>query len=331
MKFKNKDGTVNSLPIVIIFSVVAIASYLIIFGVDFKEEVKNVIGDNTTTTTKTTEKTTIKLCNGCSMRFNNTSYDVSTNGEVDLASLMILDKISIRDVTFKSSNDSIMTIQPKGSTYYIATGNQDGTATVIAEYADITIEATINIIQPSKSEVKFKYPYYFVGIKEKIEPEIVTYPLGYNTNGITFDTKDKGILGVTSKKNAVTGKVQGEGSYTLNIGNSTSTTTIYVVPNVISVKVDQGGIYKTQREITPVGDEFNVAISFEDNNRNNYDQKDITISFPQTNGLTMNAGYLSKSNEYNSYIYLITAQGTGSATMKVELPDGSFTLFEIKK
>jgi len=329
MKFKNKDGTVNSLPIVIVFTVVAITSYILIFGIEFKEEVKNVVG-NTTTTTKTTEKTTIKLCNGCSMRFDNTSYDVSTNGEVDISSLMIFDKISIRDVTFTSSNESIMTIEPKGSTYYISTGNLDGSATITATYGEVRAEATINVIQPSKSEVKFKYPYYFVGVKEKIEPEIVTYPLGYNTNGIKFDTKDKQMLGVSKNKNTVTGKMQGSGTYTLNIGASVSSTTIYVVPNIIKVKVDQGGIYRQLREVSPIGDEFNVLITFEDNNKNNYNQNDLKITFIDE-GVTGSIGYVSKSNEYNSYVYLVTARGTGKTTMKVELPDGSFTMFEIKK
>ena len=43
MAFKNKDGTVNSFPIVLIFTVLAIAGYILLSGFVNKKKVEDVV------------------------------------------------------------------------------------------------------------------------------------------------------------------------------------------------------------------------------------------------------------------------------------------------
>lgn len=330
MKIKNKDGTVNSLPICLIFTIVAVALHILVFGIDIKKENIPVISDIITTSTTTVESTTIKVCNGCSMRFTQNSIDVSTNGEADIADVMFFNKVSIRNVIFTSSDPNIFTVTPSGSTFKITTGNLEGSATLKAKYADMDMDLVVNVIHPSKAEVKFKYDYYFVGIKNKINPEYVTYPLGYNTNGIEFSGGTNKKISINKKNNTVTGKEAGEDIYYLQVGNIKSSTKIYIVPNVITVKTNENGSYKEARDITPQGTSFDVVIQFEDKNKDNFDNKNLTVSFDR-NDLNANATYVKKHSDVNSYVYHIEINGTGKSIMRAELSDGSFTLFEINK
>ncbi len=330
MKFKNKDGTVNSLPIVLIVSIVIIGVYTIIFGFDMKEEVGDVITEIEVTTTTTTETTTIQLCNDCSMRFKETAVDVSTNGEVDLNNLMVLDKIGIRNITFTSSDDNLLTINPYSNTFLARTGNQEGTVNIYASYGTINTEIKVNIIHPSKATIKFRYPYYFVSEKSSISPEIDTYPLGYNTSGMTFVSSDKKVFSASNNKNQISGKTVGEASYILSQGSISDMTTIYVVKNKINIKVQDGDSYKVQRDINVMGDQFDILVEYEDKEKQNFDNKNITITFNNV-GLNAQAAYVTKGKEYNTLLYHIELSGTGRSTMRVELSDGSFTLFEIYK
>ncbi len=330
MKIKNKDGTVNSLPIMIIVSVIIVVTYSLLFGFDIKEEVDTIMTDSKISTTKAIEKTTIKLCNNCSMRFKEVSFDVSTNGTVDVAELLSLDKIGLRNVTFDVSDPNLITIEPYSNTFLLTTGNQEGTAIIYATYGDITAETTINIIHPSKANVKFEYDYYFVAYKNRIEANIVTYPLGYNTNDIKFYTNDKTIVGISSKRPTITGKDYGEGTVYLNIGNITSEAKVYVVPNLITVKVQNGDKYQEARSITPIGDSFQLMITFTDSQHANYDNKNLSVSF-ENQGILAQSAYVGKGSEANSYIYQVDISGTGKAIMRVELSDGSYTLFEINR
>ena len=330
MKFKNKDGTVNSLPIVLIFTVFAVALHILVFGFDFKKTVAPIVGDVITTKKTSVETTTIKVCNGCSMRFLNNSIDVSTNGEVDIATLMYFDKVSIRNVSFSSSDTNVFSIVPQSGTFKIATGNMEGSAILEAKYADIDITLVVNVVHPSKSEVKFKYPYYFCAVKEKITPEIETYPYGYNTDGMEFSTAQKGFVTTSKKSASISCKKAGSDTLSLSVGNNKSSTTIYVVPNLITVKVSEGGSYKAAREITPAGNSFDIVVQFEDKNKDNFDNKNLSITF-DNQGLIANATYVSKHSDINSYKYHIELSGVGKSVMRVELGDGSFTLFEINK
>ena len=330
MKIKNKDGTINSLPICVIFTVIAIALHILIFGIDIKDNNVPFVGDVITTQKKNTETTTINICNGCSMRFTADSVDVSTNGEADIGELMSLNKVNIRNVSFTSSDPNLFNVISSGNTFKVSTGNLEGSATLNAKYADMDINLVVNVVHPSKAEVKFKYDYYFVGIKNKIYPEYVTYPYGYNTDGITFSAVGKGIISTNKKNNVVSGRSVGEDTYTLEIGNIKASTKIYVVQNLITVKTNESGSYKEARDITPQGTSFDIVIQFEDKNKQNFDNKNLTVTFDR-NDLNANAKFVKKHSDINSYIYHVEISGSGKSVMRVELSDGSFTLFEINK
>ena len=330
MKIKNKDGTINSLPICVIFTVFAIAIHILVFGIDFKESSVPFIGDIITTQKANVETTTIKVCNGCSMRFTAESVDVSTNGEVDIAEFMNLNKVNMRNVSFSSSDTNLFSVLPSGNSFKVSTGNLEGSALLNAKYADMDLNIVVNVIHPSRAEVKYKYDYYFVGLKNKISPEIVTYPYGYNTSGMTFSAAGKNIISATKNKNVVSGRKVGEDIVTLEVGNIKASTKIYVVPNLITIKTNESGSYKEARNITPQGTSFDFVVQFEDKSKENFDNKNITISFDR-NDLNANVKYVKKHSDINSYIYHMEFSGSGTSIMRVELSDGSFTLFEIYK
>ena len=330
MRFKNKDGTVNSLPIVLIFTIFAVSLHVLVFGFDFKKTVAPIVGDIITTQSKAPETTTIKVCNGCSMRFNVNSVDISTNGTLDIAEVITLDKVPLRSVTFESSDPNLFNVLAESGTFKIATGNMEGSAKLTAKYADIDITLVVNIMHPSKAEVKFKYPYYFCSLKEKISPEVVTYPYGYNTNGIEFSTADKKVISTSKGKNQLTGKAVGSATYSLEIGSIKASTTVYVVNNLITVKVSEGGSYKAVREVTPAGNSMDIIIQFEDKNRENFTNNNLNITF-DNQGVNATATFVGKHSDINSYKYHVELSGTGKSVMRVELSDGSFTLFDIYK
>ena len=341
MKIKNKDGTVNSLPIVLIVSVFIIASYLLVFGFDFDLNLqgskKPSDGEESTyIATKKQEQTTINLCLNCSMRFNNTSVDVATNASVDISSFLNLDGISIRNVNFEVSDANIISVQASGNTYLLSTGNLTGTATLYASYADVKAEININVISIATANVNFKYPYYFVATKGKVTPELDVYPLGYNISGISYTPSSKDMVSLSVDKNTslpiLTGKKLGEMTLTLNIGNSSSSTKIYVVENKVTVKVLEGDVYKERRSITPLSESFDVLVTFQDKYNQHFDNKSLSVSF-DNQGLNASASYVGRGKESNSYIYHIEVYGAGKSTMRVDLADGygSFTLFEINK
>lgn len=333
MRIKNKDGTINSIPICIIFTVLAVVAHFFIFGFNFNKSSNSIIGtDNKATTTTTTKpNSSIDLCNDCSIRFRNDTVDVSTNGDVDLSSLIILDKTTIQSVSFTSSDPQVVKISPSGGSYHIVTSNLEGKAIITAKAGDNKVELIVNVIHPSKASVKFKYDYYFVSKSSGIYPEIETYPLGINLGDIKFSVNTKDIVYADGKKSFVKGNKTGEAIYSLETNGMKASTKIYSVPNLITIKVNSNGQYKQEREITPSGSSFEIIIQFEDKNRDNYDNSNLNISFDQ-NDLNARVTYSKRHNALNSYIYQVdNISGTGKSIMRVELPDGSFTLFEINK
>ena len=67
-----------------------------------------------------------------------------------------------------------------------------------------------------------------------------------------------------------------------------------------------------------------------DSNKNDYGSKDIMVS-KVDGALNVGATYVSKGSEVNSFVYHIEVSGSGEATLKVQLSDGSFNFVVIKK
>jgi hypothetical protein len=330
MKIKNKDGTINSLPICIIFSIFAVAIHILVFGVDIKEVSKPLGGEIITTKNTTKANTTINMCNDCSMRFKYDTADVSTNGEFDISEILIVERIFLSSIKFDSSDKNIFTLSPSGSSIKIVTGNLEGSAVLSAQYGDKETKIVINVVHPSKASIKYKEDYYFVSLKNRITPELETYPFGYNLNGIAFTVDGKDIISVNKTSGEVSGRKVGTDIVRAKVGGLTASTKIIVVENLITVKINDAGTYKKAREITPSGNSFDFVIQFEDKNRANYDNKNLSITFDR-NDLNADVSFVKKHSEANSYIYHMELSGSGTTTMRIDLPDGSFTLFDVHK
>lgn len=337
MFFKNKDGTVNSFPIVLIFTVAAIAGYLVLFGIDIKKKVEDVVDDLTTNTTKVTETTTIKLCNGCSMSFINESFDFSTNADVDVRELLKLDKVSLRSVQFTSSNTSLVDVKPYANSFKVVTSNMNGSATITAKYDNITISAVINVMNPSNGTVKFKYDYYFVAKGKTIEPELTTYPYGLNTADITYSCSDEKL--VKPNKMMLKGVQVGETICTVTKGKSKASTKVYVVYDYIRVKTNQGGEYQEAREITPSGTSFDIQITYDKLSKKDFEAMDFQLSWAR-NDIGANCVYKEPAPNARTWVFHCETPGTGKSILKIALPDediknkpgfNSFTYFEINK
>ena len=337
--FKNKDGTVNALPIVLIFTFIAISIYLLLFGVEIKRKVDDVVNDLTTTTTKTTETTTIKICNGCSMSFISESFDFSTNASVDVKELIKVDKIGIRNIDFTSSNPNLVSVNPHSNTFNVTTSNLNGAATITAKYADITITATINVINPSNGSVDFKYSDYFVVKGKKLVADVATYPYGLNYSDATFKCNNDNVRVGEHENNFFANKI-GDSVCTITKSGKKSTANIHVVYDYIRVKINESGEYKEARTINPSGNSFDVQISLDNLTKNNFDYQQIQTSWSR-NDLNATITYVGPAPNANTWIYHIELNGTGKSILRIDLPDEStkqndprghsFTLFEINK
>ena len=327
MRFKNKDGTVNAIPFILIATIVIVGIFILLYGFEIKDDVTTIMDDTHKRTTTST--TTIQLCKDCSIKFKEDSIDVSTNAEIDLNDMLTLDKVSIRNISFTTDNSDLISISSRGNTFVLKTNNQDGEANIYASYGTANAQAKIKIIHPSNASVKFKYPYYFVSPKSKVTADIDVYPLGYDISDITYETNNKAAI-MTGKDNIITGKSVGTSLYTLKIGNIIDTTTIYTVKNLITIKVADGDKYKEAKGLNTQSNSFEFLVHYEDVDHMNFDQRNISITF-DSYGLSGAAAFISKGKESNSLIYHADLSGSGKATMRVTLSDGSFTLFDINK
>ena len=334
MAFKNKNGTVNSFPIVLIFTVLAIAGYLLLFGLDIKKKVEEVVDDFTTNTTKQTETTTIKLCNGCSMSFISDSFDFSTNADVDVRELLNLDKVSLRSVQFSSSNEQLVNVKSYANSFKVVTSNLNGQATITAKYDNITISAVINVINPSNGTVRFKYDYYFVAKGKNISPELSTYPYGLNISDVTYQCADEKIVSKSFRGNQVGETI----CYVVKNGKKQATK-VFVVYDYIRVKTNQSGEYQEARSITPNGNSFDIQITYDRLTKKDFDQTNIQLDTIR-NDIGATIKYVGPAANARTWIYHVEAPGTGKTVLKISIPDedlknkpgfNSFTYFEINK
>jgi hypothetical protein len=333
MKIKNEDGTINSLPIIGIFTTLAIALYILLFGIEIKEKIEEKANEIMPTTTTTTTTAYKSLCNDCTFNFRESSFDVSVNAEVDLLELLNLNRITINYLKFTTSDDSVATTSPKHTTYVLKTGMKEGSTKITASYDGKTTETTINVISPTNGTVGFKYDYYIIKKGKNITPELTTYPYGLNINNLDYcPTTQNGIFNCNKKTGALSGKNVGSAKYTISFGKSKASTTIYVVNNLITVKVNKDGSVKEARDITPVSNSFDIVIEFETGKDESYDNNNLSITF-DSNPLGASVSFIAPDKGKNTYVYKVnlTEGTTGTSTMRVALPDGSFTLFNITK
>ena len=339
MKFKNKDGTVNSFPIVLIFTVVAIAAYVLLFGIELKQKVDDVVSDLTETTTKATETTTIILCNGCSMSFISDSFEFASNSDVDVKELLKLDKVSLRSVQFSSSNEALVTVKPYANSFKVSTSNLTGSAVITAKYDTITISATINVINPSNGSANFKYDYYFLAKKRTIEPEISTQPYGLNIDDAKYSCANDKVASFEKDSNVLKGNQVGETLCTITKNGKKSTTKVYVIYDYIRVKTNQSGEYQEARSITPNGNSFDIQVTYDDFYNDHYDYRDLNVGFEQ-NDIGATITYVGPATSNRTWIYHIEAPGTGHSRLKIWINDAvaenkpnwnSFTYFDIYK
>jgi len=329
MKFlRNEDGTMNIMPVVIIVTLLCGACFYFVFS-SLLNTTPAPQTDDRIITTRTTEKTTIQLCNGCSLSFKESSFDVSTNGSLDLSEIVKLDKVSINFIKFSLDNDSIASIQGKRGTFYLNTGTNTGTVKLKAEYADQTSEATLNIVNPTNKSISFKYPYYFVKSQGEITPELVTYPLGLDIKDAEFSQPENmdHCANVDSDTGRVSGNEVGEDIIKVTKDGITASTKIYVVENLITVKVHNGEQYKAVREYYPNEGIFDILVVLD---KSSYGVKDLNV-YKLDGSLNINAAYVSKGTELNSFVYHIETSGSGEGTLRVDLANGSFTNLIIKK
>ena len=332
MKFlKNEDGTMNLLPVVIIVTALCGVCFYFVFSSLTKTNSTTPTFDDRTVTTRSTEKTTIQLCNDCSMSFTQESYDVSTNGTIDLETLVKLDKVGINFVKFSVTDESLATIKPKNGTFMLNTGNNAGTVTLKAEYSTLTSVATLNVVNPTNTSISFKYPYYVIKKGGYVDPEIVTYPLGLKINDAKYNCNEMpdNPIGVDEGSGRISGNNVGENIANITKDGMKASTKVYVVENYITIKVKNGNQYKAIREYYPSNNIFDILVVL-DNNKNDYTDKDLSV-YKVDGSLDVSAAYVSKGSEVNSYVYHVEAPGSGEATLKVQLSDGSFNFLVIKK
>ena len=327
--FKNEDGTMKIIPLLLIITVITGGLFYLLFSTLLKTEVEELVQKDVVT--KKTTTTEFKVCNGCSMRFTETSIDVSTNGEIALVDFMVNEGVTFRNIDFTVDNEELASVQSSGSTYHLKTGNQEGVVTLKATYADKTAEMTLNILSPSNAVVKFKYPYYFCELGGRMVPELDVYPYGLNTSDVRFevDNQSKQVFNINSRSGQVnTKKTTGEGTIYVDRNGVKNTAKVYIVPTIIKVKIPNGESYKEARNIKPISDAFDILI-IPGEASDKFDQKDIVLS--SEGELTVQHQYINKGKEVNSYLYHIETTGTGHATLRIDLSDGSFNLFEIDR
>ena len=330
MKFKNEDGTINAMPICAIFTTLAITLYILLFGVEIKQKADEIASElNTTTTSR--ERATISTCDGCNMNFIDNSIDIVINGQLDIGEILKLHKITMNNVTFESEDPNLFTVNAYKSTFVIKTGNNTGTAKIKAKYENVNVETTINVVNPSAGIVKFKYDYYFVAKGKEITPELDIYPYSLNINNIKYSRGNE-TIDVSEEEGKVRGNEIGTGIVKLQLGNVKDDAKVYVVKNYIKVKVNENGSFTEARSIKPAGDEFDIVVNFEDKDKENFDNLNLTLTF-DNNQLGASVKYVNPDRAQNSYIYHVTLQNgaTGASTLRVTLSDGSFTLFDIYK
>ena len=334
MKFKNEDGTINAIPIAAVFTIFSIALYILLFGIQIKQDIEEDLEDTTPISTKApVETTTISLCNNCSMSFNVRSADVAINGLLDIKELLRLYRVNIANVKFTSGNEELFTVIAHGSSYAIKTGNVTGTAKLTAEFMDQKTDITINVVGMDNADIKFKYDYYIVRVDDSISPELTVYPYSLNLDIVKYCTGyNENYISCSEEENEVYGQQVGSSKYEIKYRNIKASTMIYVVKTLLTIKVNEDGTYKSTREVTPTGKSFDFTIYIDDKEKEGFDNKDISISF-DSNPLDVTVKYAGPDKTKNSYVYHaeLNENASGTSVMRATLSDGSFMLLNINK
>ena len=186
--------------------------------------------------------------------FTDTEISFNVNDTCQLFWQISPANASVKDVTFKTNNSSIATVDQNG----VVTGHKRGTCTITVTAADGSEKRDtikVNVLQPVWG-VHMENDTLRVGVEESITARAVLEPSDASDTRMTWTSADKTIATVKGSKNrpTITGKrwgtttitgVTNDGGYTttatINVGNydkALKITDLYLSGNKIKIVVN---------------------------------------------------------------------------------------------
>lgn len=336
--FFNEDGTVK-IPntIGVIAAVLVVGVFLVVLLMGTKGDLAN----GKVTTTQKIGTTTIKLCNGCSLKFKETSYTMPSNTSIDLQDLLNIKKVNIKNVKITIEDKEIVMIEDKGKTLNLTSLDVLGSTKVTVEYEKLKTEIEIIVDQDYINSAKLYDKVYYAYVGETTELDLDVSPKGAETSSLDLSVLDKNIADFDESGKLV-GKSVGETTIYLKDKDEVSSASLFVVDNRLTFKVKEDVLYKEMDEyhyLSNVNGYIEVSLKFEDRAGVGYTVNDIKSSVVNVGNIKADVvayGANEADHTIANYRINISIDNTvvadeNYAIIYMMLPDGSKTRLKIVK
>lgn len=335
--FRNEDGTIKIIPTTIVVIAIILLLFLIICSLFFKGERKV----ETKTTTKNITTTTIKLCNGCALKFKQSNFTMNSQDSISVEELLDLTKINIRNVKFEITDKTIAKIKVDETGIFLSTLGKLGKTKVIAKYADIESTLELTVSQDSYDTAKLYDKFYYAYVGEPTTIDVESTPAGIDVSKFKLNVMDSNIA-YFDLENKLIPKVTGETKITLDDPEGRTEATLFVIKNRITVKVKENEIFKQMDKYTYTSDlngYLNLSVKIEDKESLGYNQDSLKIDIVNNGSVSTSVNYENVNlADENSYIYRLNItinpevkSETNNSIITFSLPDGSKTRLVITK
>lgn len=336
--FRNIDGTFKVINVTV-FSFVLTAAILTALCIPMFLQDK---ADPTSGTKKSSSVSNndFVTCKDCDIEFYDKELEISVGDKVKIKDILDLKGVNLINVSFKYDEKYLKREQIDGE-YYFTTKDILGSVEITASYQEYTTKMTIKITSKTVNSAKFNKEIYYLYTGDSTLLDITTSPVGVSAKLIDFESSDESIVSFDSNNKAV-GNKAGSATITLKVGDVSDTAKVYVMDNMISVKLKVDGVYKEVDEFehgTAVTMNYYLAVKFEDKKNAGYTKEDLTTTVEDSGSLSSVVSFDSVySADSSTYIYKAVVKydskaiaEDNSSIITFKLPDGSLKKFKFYK
>ena len=335
--FKNPDGTYNAINVFVTITAITFALlFLLCKGLIFDQKITSVGTPVTSTTTAKWE-----LCRDCAISFKTPQIEMEANTKEAIKNIIEVKNTNVSSVKFSSSNKDIVNVKFSDGDVSLIAGDEVGKAVITAEIEDVRAELTVIVKASKVTSAEFAKTVYYAYVGKPLTLDITTSPKKAPLKLLNLKS-DNDEIGSFDENNNFVGKQIGETKVTLTQGEETSSATINVIKNMISIKVKEDGKYVSKSEYaypSNIDNYVELCVKIEDNYNEGFNQDSITNSIINSGKIETTVSsegpYTLDANAYIFRAHVKIDQASDSkdnySIITFSLPDGSKATFRITK
>lgn len=336
--FRNIDGTFKVIN-------VSVFVFVLTFGILTALSLPLFLQDKAepTTNNKTTsavQSNDLVSCKNCAIEFYKKEMELAVGERVKIKDIIDLKDVDLINVSF-SFDDKYLKRESIDGDYYLVTKEAIGSSEIVATYQKYTTKMTIKVVSDTVTSASFEKDIYYLYTGSTDELAITTVPSGASVKLVDFESDDEEVISFNSNHKAVAKKV-GSATIKLKAGDSVDSAKVYVMDNMISVKLKVDRVYKEVDEYkhgSAATMNYFLAVKFEDKKNAGYKREDISTSVEDKGSISSVVSFDSVySADSSTYIYKLVVKYDSTviaednySIITFKLPDGSLKQFKIYK